>query len=83
MSSRSTLSLLADQLSIALKRPGSEIDPDGVIMEMGLDSLSAVTLTIQLEEMLDIEIEPTAILDHDTLNKLTAYIDGLLSSKVA
>lgn len=63
-------------LAAALDRPESAIDPDRPILELGIDSIAAVTLTVQLEERLGIPIEPTVILEHETVHLLSAFLDA-------
>lgn len=68
--------LVLSLLAAALGRAESEIDVDRPILELGLDSVAAVTLTVQLEERLGIAVEPTVILEHETVTLLSAYLDA-------
>ncbi|MEM9053579.1 MAG: acyl carrier protein [Bacteroidota bacterium] len=51
-----------------------EISPDESFEEMNLDSLALVSLAYDLEQVTEMEINPTAFTEYDTINKLTEWI---------
>lgn len=75
--------VLIDLIATTLKRDPSQIDMDKPIMELGLDSISAVTMTVQLEEILGVPIDPTVILDYETINLLGAHLDELTTGQAS
>lgn len=81
MNTTSTKELLLNLVASTLKLEASQIDTDKPIMELGVDSISAVTMTVQLEEKLGVPIDPTVILDHETINLLSRHLDGLVSAR--
>jgi acyl carrier protein len=82
MTPGSTKNVLLGLIAATLKLEASEIDANKPIMELGLDSISAVTMTVQLEEALGVAIDPTVILDYETVNLLSAHLDELVAGAV-
>ncbi|MFO1043253.1 MAG: acyl carrier protein [Planctomycetaceae bacterium] len=76
----SSQDVLVNLIAAALKLPPDEVALDRPIMELGLDSVSAVTMTVQLEEQLGIPVEPTLILDYETIALLSAHLDECLAA---
>ncbi|MEU6234602.1 acyl carrier protein [Kitasatospora sp. NPDC047058] len=65
---------LLDRISLYLKRPAESIDPGVPLAEYGLDSVGALSLCGDLEDEFGLEVEPTLIWDHPTLESLTAHL---------
>ena len=72
---------LTDRVAAYLERPRGEIDPDQAFVEMGLDSVYAMTLSGDVEERFDIEVEPTLAWDHPSVNALAGYLHGELGPR--
>jgi acyl carrier protein len=51
-----------------------ELDASRPISSYGLDSISAVTLSVYLEEELGIQLETAVLWDHPTLESLAAHL---------
>lgn len=65
---------LIDNISKASKLSRDSISLDEPVASYGLDSLQSVILSGDLEEWLNIEIEPTLFWDHPTINKISDFI---------
>ena len=76
----SSKEVLIKLIAGALKLKPEDVAVDQPIMESGLDSGSAVTMTVQLEEQLGIPVEPTLILDYETITLLSAHLDECLAA---
>ncbi|MFC3451669.1 type I polyketide synthase [Amycolatopsis speibonae] len=50
--------------------------PDRTFFELGMDSVRAVELVNRLRRRTGLKIATTALFDHPTPNRLTAYLDG-------
>ena len=55
-----------------------DLDPQQPISSYGLDSISAVTLSVQLEEELGVELETAVLQEHPTLEGLAEHLAGIL-----
>lgn len=51
-----------------------EIDPNKPFVELGLDSMSAVSLSGDLEMMLGVDLPPTLLWEYPTINALVSYV---------
>ncbi|AZC18109.1 type I polyketide synthase [Pseudomonas sp. CMR5c] len=56
-------------------------DPDRGFFELGLDSISLVEFKRKLEQRLGLKLSATVGFDHPTLNRLSHYLQELLSSQ--
>ncbi len=64
-----------------LEVPAEELDSRRPISSYGLDSISAVTLSVQLEEELDIELDTAVLLDRPTLKSLAEHLTESLNAE--
>lgn len=60
--------------------PGS-VATDRNLAEYGLDSIAALTIAGDLEDELGIELPPTLLWDHPTIDELATYLHVAASSK--
>lgn len=58
----------------------ADLDPDTPLAAYGLDSVYALTIAADIEEHLEIVLEPELMWEHPTLNALT---EALLREKAA
>ena len=65
---------LVDYLAEALEIDPQQIDPSLPFQDYGLDSSAAVTLTGDLGEWLDRELDPTLLVDYTTIEELATYL---------
>ena len=64
-----------------LELPVEELEPARPMSSYGLDSISAVTLTVQLEEELDIELETSLLFKRPTLQSLAEHLTESLNAE--
>jgi len=64
-----------------LEVPVDELDPQRPISSYGLDSISAVTLSVQLEEELDIELDTAVLWERPTLDSLAEHLTESLNEE--
>lgn len=65
---------LSDRLATLLRIDRDSIALDAPFSEYGLDSLDAVTLASDLEDLLDAELPATLLWDHPTVRACAAYL---------
>ena len=70
---------LVDHLSKTVKTARERLDADAPFARYGLNSLDAVTLVMDLEDQLGVELPPTLLWDYPTINKCAAHLAGLQS----
>lgn len=64
-----------------LEMSPDELDPQRKISSYGLDSISAVTLTVQLEEELGIELDTALLWERPTLQSLSEHLTESLNAE--
>ena len=74
---------LVEQLSSSLRVPQNELDPDSPLTRYGLDSMGAVTLVMDLEEQIGMELPPTLFWEYPTANKCVSYLVTKLKATVS
>ena len=67
-------SWLIDKVSMYCNRAINEVDPDTNFSDYGLDSVYSLAIIGDIEALLGTSIDPTAIWDHATINKLIEFI---------
>jgi len=72
---------LTERVAFYLERPEESIDPDAGLVEMGLDSVYAMTLSGDLEDHFGLVIEPTVAWDYRTVNELTGFVREKLKGR--
>ena len=58
-----------------LDLPGTAIDPDRPLQEMGLDSMMAVELRNEVQQALGVDIAATTLFDYPTIHRLAAHLE--------
>lgn len=58
-----------------------ELDPQRPLAEAGLDSVYALSVCGDIEEMLRVPVEPTLAWDHPTLDAMVDYLHDALSKR--
>ena len=66
----------ADWLEVS----AAELDSQQPIASYGLDSISAVTLSVQLEEELSVELDTAVLWDRPTLESLAEHLTEKLNA---
>ena len=77
------LSWLTLKFADWLEMAPAELDPQQPISSYGLDSISAVTLSVQLEEELGVELDTAVLWDRPTLNSLAEHLTEKLNTSGA
>jgi acyl carrier protein len=72
---------LMERVAFYLEIPQNTIDPEASLVEMGLDSVYAMTLSGDVEERFGLELEPTIAWDHSTVAALARYLSGELGNR--
>ncbi len=62
-----------------LEVPAEDLDARRPISSYGLDSISSVTLSVELEEELDIELDTAVLWDRPTLQSLAEHLTESLN----
>jgi acyl carrier protein len=65
---------LVEQLAAAMKVDRSKIDVKEPFTDYALDSVAALRVVGQLEELLGRQLEPTLLYDHPDIESLSAYL---------
>jgi acyl carrier protein len=80
LDSARVLSWLKSRFAEWLEVKPEELDADRPIAQYGLDSINAVTLSVDLEEELGITLETALLWDYPTLGSLATYLTEKLAS---
>ena len=67
-------------LDVAHEVTGAEMETNVPLMSNGLDSLSAVEFVNALSTRLSVDIPPTALFDHPTLDSIASFLVGELAN---
>jgi acyl carrier protein len=74
--SRETLTQwLVEKVAHYLEKTPDEIDPHQHLADYGLDSVYAVRLCGDLEELLKIPVEPTLAWDYPTIDEMVQFLE--------
>ncbi|MGW0563338.1 acyl carrier protein [Streptomyces sp. NPDC003016] len=72
---------LTERVAYFLDITPQEIAPDDLLVEIGLDSVYALTLCGDVEDEYGILVEATLAWDHPTIDALTAHIHSELGAR--
>ncbi|WP_433589367.1 SDR family NAD(P)-dependent oxidoreductase [Candidatus Profftella armatura] len=75
-------SILKNSLIEELQIKSEQFDDDAIFIDMGLDSIIAVTWIRKINSQLDLSINSTKIYDYPTLNKFFKFIMSQISKKL-
>jgi acyl-CoA synthetase (AMP-forming)/AMP-acid ligase II/acyl carrier protein len=67
---------LRARIAVLLELEPSEIDMNQPLVEHGIDSMKAVTFSLELETWLDRKLPPTLLWDYPTIDALAEYVAG-------
>ena len=59
-------------------RPGQILTDETPFDDLGINSLLLVRFSLELEEWLNIEIEPTLLIEHSNIRELSLALDSLI-----
>jgi acyl carrier protein len=74
---------LVERVARYLDTPADAVDPDASLADFGLDSVYAFSLCGEIEDTLDVAVEPTLIWDVENLVDLTDRIVDLVAARTA
>lgn len=69
---------LVEQIATLYRREVASIDPDRPFIELGIDSLDAMSLAGDIQEHFAIDMDPSEFFDHPTPNHLARMIAARL-----
>ncbi|AVH55794.1 MULTISPECIES: acyl carrier protein [Streptomyces] len=64
-----------------LGNPPDALDPAKPLAEAGLDSVYALSICGEIEETLDVAVEPTLAWDHPSIDAITDHLHGIISTR--
>lgn len=67
---------LQEQVAELVERTADEIALDTPLAEQGLDSVDAVGLSGELEELLQIELDPTIAYEYPSIEQLVSFLQS-------
>ena len=74
-------STLVSMLAKELRLPETSVEPGRPLTQYGLDSIAALAIAGDLEEMLDIELPATLLWDCPTINDLAESLTTMLRDR--
>ncbi|GLZ41080.1 phosphopantetheine attachment site domain protein [Actinokineospora sp. NBRC 105648] len=72
---------LVARVATYLRRSPQDVDPAVPLAEYGLDSLTALAISTDIEDEYDLVLDPALAWDHPTIDALTAVLTGLIEAK--
>ena len=70
---------MVKHVAALLEVEASSVDVDTPFRTLGLDSIAAVDMSVELEDWLGRDLPPTIAYDHPTIAKLSAHLASLPS----
>ncbi|MBV6757501.1 acyl carrier protein [Rhodococcus sp. USK10] len=65
---------LARRVADHTERPVHDVDPHLPLAELGIESVSAVSLCGEIEDRWDLELDPTVVFDYPTIAELAVFV---------
>ena len=65
---------LSDLVGRVLREAPKDIDSDSEFLDLGLDSTNLIDLASQISDVLAVDLSPTALFEHVTINRLAEFI---------
>ncbi|GAA3824592.1 acyl carrier protein [Streptomyces coacervatus] len=72
---------LTQVVSDYLGNPPETLDPARPLAEAGLDSVYALSVCSEIEETLEVPVEPTLAWDHPTIDAIVDHLHGVISTR--
>ncbi|MFE3851891.1 acyl carrier protein [Streptomyces griseorubiginosus] len=72
---------LVERIAFYLECPREEIDEGAPLVDIGLDSVYALTLCGDVEDHFGLLVEPTMAWDHPTVDAITAHLTEELARR--
>lgn len=74
---------LLDRAALLLRLPAEEIDPEIPLTGYGMDSLTSVEFSKNLQEEFGLRVSTTLLWDYPTLESLSSYLAGLAPAEAS
>lgn len=74
---------LIQRVATYLRRDAAEIDTGQPLTEYGLDSLTALAISADIEDEFGIELDPMLTWDHPSIDALAAALTSMIEETVA
>jgi acyl carrier protein len=74
VSPESLRSWLAERIAAHAGLPVEQISPKAGLGRYGLDSVQSFAVCCEIEDFLDVSLEPTLLWDHPTIDALSEYL---------
>lgn len=74
---------LTGRVASYLERSVDDIDPDALLVEIGIDSMYLLTICGDIEDNFGYYLEPAIMMDHPTIIAVARYLDAELNADVA
>ncbi len=68
---------LTARVAFLLGRPAAEIDPETSLTHYSFDSVYAITLCGEIEDVLKVAMDPVALWANDSINALAEHLSNL------
>jgi acyl carrier protein len=65
---------LTRRVAFYTEQPVHNVDPDIPLAELGIESVSAVSLCGEIEDQWELELAPTVVFDYPTIAQMAAFI---------
>ncbi|MFE7797572.1 acyl carrier protein [Nocardia sp. NPDC057440] len=65
---------LVERIADYTERAPHQVDPKVPLAELGMDSVSAVTLCGEIEDRWSLDVDPTLVFDYPTIAEIAGYI---------
>lgn len=65
---------LVERVADYTERAPHQVDPTVALAELGIDSVSAVTLCGEIEDRWSLDIDPTLVFDYPTIADIATYL---------
>jgi acyl carrier protein len=72
---------LIERVALYLEKSPKEIDPASPLAEMGMDSIYALSLCGDIEDNLNLAVEPTLAWDHPSIEAIAGYLVSQMALK--
>ena len=81
MADEALTSWLVDAVAGYLAVPASRVGTDVTLQTLGLDSVHAMALCVDIEDRWGVLVEPTLAWDHPTIDAIAAHLEGRLHQR--
>lgn len=73
---------LTARVAFFLERPVDDIDPETSLTHYGFDSVYAITLCGEVEDVLKVSLDPVVLWANDTIDALAEHLSSLAADQL-